>query len=143
MSKQNHSFGETLGTIPDVKCCGRCGKYVEIEGTRGAIIDDFGTAHLSDLPREIWTNMAGIYCDAKLEYTQYQLDKSVDNAYRDGWFDGQQSGIGLQPEFSQQFFSKIRLNPDTLLYEIPQESYAILKQKIAIDVPLTKAKETK
>lgn len=130
-----HESGNPIGTIPNVSRCNKCGKYLEIPGTRGQILDDSGTAHLSDLPREIFTNMAPRKCQAKLEFTKHQLDNAAESAYHDGWINGQQTAIGLRPEFSQQFFSKIRRNPNTKVFEVPEETYDILKTQFVLSPP--------
>lgn len=126
-----HDFGDELGTCPNVRKCKKCGLYQQVSHPMDSLIlDDFGTAHLSDLPLEIFTNMAGAECEAVAVYTKYEFDDALEAQRHRSWADGQNSGIHLQPEFSKLFFEKIRLNPDRMVYEIPQESYQTLKDYI-------------
>lgn len=119
--KPKHDWGDIIPTLPAVRPCKRCGIHVQA-----------GAGDIDLLPRDM--KFAITYRDCqKSEYTQHQMDVASTDSYKQGWLAGQNSGLGLQPDFTQKFFEKIRLNPNTQVYEIPVEAYLVLKDKLATD----------
>ena len=67
------------------------------------------------------------------EYTLDNLVEAESRSFNRGFYVGQAASLKLDFEFSKNFFKKIRLNPDTQMYEIPKETYEILKMQILKD----------
>ena len=64
------------------------------------------------------------------KYTLAELEEAKRRSFNNGWREGHSVGLKLDYEFSKRFFSKITLNPDRLVYEIPHETYDVLKMQM-------------
>lgn len=118
-----HDWSNTIPMVPAVQQCNRCGNYKQV-----------GPGYRVNLPNEINLNLTDTverftYCTAEALYTQHQLDKQLKGTFNGAWVDGQSKGISLQPDFTKEFFKKLKKNPNTLMYEIPIETYDILKDR--------------
>jgi hypothetical protein len=119
--KPKHEWGKVIPTIPATQPCVRCG-----------IVRQAGHGDIDDLPHDMnFAVLADKRPCQEAKYTQYQLDHEAEVSYKTGWVKGQDSGIHLQGDFTREFFRMIRLNPDNRMYQIPLETYDILKMQMA------------